>query len=336
MRLAQHLKAVADPQHQPAVAARRRSPTPSPARSARSPRRAGSRRRRSRRARRSRRRPSGRARRATAARRRPPAGRRPARRPRRSEPGNWRTPNFICASAARRRGADLVVLDERVGEQLLAHRLELGRVLDVELDQPPDVHVRHAREAERRQRALDGLPWGSRMPAFGRISTRAPLHRSRRRPCGPASLEGLAGDQLVRLDVARAGARDDVLGDRRRRRPLVPAAVPRPSRARTACRSSAAPARPRSRPRASSARSRASAPRRPGPPARPIVLVQAQLELRVGQDHAALARVLGGERVQLDRHVAHALHQRPVADQLGRALEVDRLVVARPRPSCSA
>ena len=32
--------------------------------------------------------------------------------------------------------------------------------------------------------------------------------------------------------------------------------------------------------------------------------VEAELELRVGEDHAALAGVLGGERVELDRDVA--------------------------------
>ena len=36
-----------------------------------------------------------------------------------------------------------------------AHRVELRRVLDVELDEPADVDVRDALEAERRQRALD-------------------------------------------------------------------------------------------------------------------------------------------------------------------------------------
>ena len=58
------------------------------------------------------------------------------------------------------------------------------------------------------------------------------------------------------------------------------------------------------------------------------LVVQAELELRVGEDHAALARVLGGERVQLDRHLAHLLHQLAVADEFGGLLEVDRLVVA--------
>ena len=56
--------------------------------------------------------------------------------------------------------------------------------------------------------------------------------------------------------------------------------------------------------------------------------VEAELELGVGEDDPALARVLGGVLVQRERDVAHALGQRPVADQLDRALEVDRLVVA--------
>src|SRR5207244_2657775 len=60
-------------------------------------------------------------------------------------------------------------------------------------------------------------------------------------------------------------------------------------------------------------------------------LIEPELELRVRQDHAALARVLGREGVQLDRAVARLLHQRAVADQLARALEVDRLVMALQR-----
>src|ERR1039458_7511944 len=82
-------------------------------------------------------------------------------------------------------------------------------------------------------------PWGSRMPALGRISTRA-LTRSapvssrrsigalarraggRVRPIQPR-LERLARDPLVRLDVARARARDHGVGGRRGGRALVPA-----------------------------------------------------------------------------------------------------------------
>src|SRR5437763_4378833 len=101
-------------------------------------------------------------------------------------PGKRRTPNFIWTADNRRssassglalapprlrpcfldllgsrpsrsRGQDLVVLDQRVREQLLAHLRQPSRVVDVELDQAPDVHVRHALEAQRRQRPLDRL-----------------------------------------------------------------------------------------------------------------------------------------------------------------------------------
>src|SRR3954471_17913410 len=69
-------------------------------------------------------------------------------------PGKRRTPNF---TSRRREQLDLVVLDERIGEQLVAHPLELRGILDVELDDPADVNVARAAEAERRQRALDRL-----------------------------------------------------------------------------------------------------------------------------------------------------------------------------------
>jgi hypothetical protein len=54
----------------------------------------------------------------------------------------------------------LVVLDQRVGQQALAHLRHLRGILHVELDQPADVDVRDAVEAERGERALDGLPLG--------------------------------------------------------------------------------------------------------------------------------------------------------------------------------
>ena len=60
-------------------------------------------------------------------------------------------------------------------------------------------------------------------------------------------------------------------------------------------------------------------------------MVQAELELRVGEDHPALARVRGGERVQLDGRLPRALHQLPVPDELDGALEIDRLVVSHVR-----
>ena len=50
----------------------------------------------------------------------------------------------------------------------------------------------------------------------------------------------------------------------------------------------------------------------------------------------ALARVVGDRGVDGERHVAQPLGQLAGADELGRAVEVDRLVVARPRPSSRA
>jgi hypothetical protein len=52
---------------------------------------------------------------------------------------------------------DLVVLDQGIGEQLLAELAELLRIVGLELDHPPDVDVADALEAERRQRPLDRL-----------------------------------------------------------------------------------------------------------------------------------------------------------------------------------
>ena len=53
----------------------------------------------------------------------------------------------------------------------------------------------------------------------------------------------------------------------------------------------------------------------------------AELELRVGDDDPALGGVVAGVLVELEGHPAQLLHQRPVADDLGGALEVDVLVV---------
>src|SRR3954447_8497940 len=64
------------------------------------------------------------------------------------EPGNCSTPNLAD-------NLDLVVLDERIGQELLAQRLELPLLGDVQLDEAPDVYVLDALEAERRERPLD-------------------------------------------------------------------------------------------------------------------------------------------------------------------------------------
>src|SRR2546423_10958048 len=65
------------------------------------------------------------------------------------EPGKRTTPNFTTGPSVRpadvRTGPlpdDLVVLDQRVSQQPLAHLLHARRVLDVEFDEPPDVYVR--------------------------------------------------------------------------------------------------------------------------------------------------------------------------------------------------
>src|SRR3954453_15567334 len=52
---------------------------------------------------------------------------------------------------------DLVVLDQRVRQQLLAHLVELGYVLHVQLHEAPDVDMTHALEAQGGKRPLDGL-----------------------------------------------------------------------------------------------------------------------------------------------------------------------------------
>jgi hypothetical protein len=53
---------------------------------------------------------------------------------------------------------NFVVLDQGVGEQLLAELAEPLRVLGLELDHPPDMDVLDSLESERRQRPLNRLP----------------------------------------------------------------------------------------------------------------------------------------------------------------------------------
>ena len=58
------------------------------------------------------------------------------------------------------------------------------------------------------------------------------------------------------------------------------------------------------------------------------VRVQPELELRVGEDDAALARVLGDLRVHGHRHVAHRARPARASPTSRPSLDVDRLVVA--------
>src|SRR4051794_10979920 len=55
---------------------------------------------------------------------------------------------------------DLVVLDQRIGQQRPAHLVQTRGILDLQLDQPADAHVVHALKAEGGQCALDRLALG--------------------------------------------------------------------------------------------------------------------------------------------------------------------------------
>src|SRR4051812_14586729 len=73
------------------------------------------------------------------------------------DPGKRTTPAFIgpLRPSTGPPVQDLVVLDERIRQQTPAHRVQGRRVVDVELDQTPDVHVGDAAESEGGQGALD-------------------------------------------------------------------------------------------------------------------------------------------------------------------------------------
>ena len=227
------------------------------------------------------------------------------------EPGKRTTPNLIARH-------HLVVLDQRVGQQPLAHRRHLGRVLHVELDQPAHVHVATPSKPSAGSAPSTVWPTGSRIPSFGLISTRA-----LKRALQPGR-EGLAGDALVGLDVERAGALDHVVRELRRGRRLVPAGGARPVahvllvEARLPAARLVAVGRPEAR-RVGRQDLVAEHDRAVG--------AAAELELGVGEDDPALARVLGAAPVDRDRQPAQLLQQLAVADDLGGAVEVDVLVV---------
>src|SRR3954467_15501755 len=166
-------------------------------------------------------------------------------------------------------------------------------------------------------------PCGSRMPSFGRIKTRART-LSRPAPVEPG-LERLARDPLVRLAIERARALDHVVGQRGRRRRLVPAGARGPvahvllvERGLRAARRVAVGG-----PEAGGVRRQYFVadhdPARFG--------VAPELELGVGEDDAAPARVVGGELVEGDRAPPQLLERAAVTEHLGGAVEVDVLVV---------
>src|SRR4051794_24651383 len=81
------------------------------------------------------------------------------------EPGKRTTPNRMPPTIAVL--PDLVVLDQRVGEQRLAHLGQAVGVVHLELDQPPDPHVADALEPQGGQGALHRLALGIEDPGLG-------------------------------------------------------------------------------------------------------------------------------------------------------------------------
>src|SRR5215211_9251251 len=84
--------------------------------------------------------------------------------------------------------------------------------------------------ASRRPRALVCCSHTSRPASLSCLATRAP---GRTRPWNPSSasrsaVEAATGDPLVGLDVLRAGVDDDVVGQLRRRRAVVPPGLVEP------------------------------------------------------------------------------------------------------------
>jgi hypothetical protein len=65
------------------------------------------------------------------------------------------------------RPLNLEVLDQGIGEQALAHLRHTRGIVDVELDEPADVHVRDALEAERGKGSFDGLALRIQDPGLG-------------------------------------------------------------------------------------------------------------------------------------------------------------------------
>ena len=149
-----------------------------------------------------------------------PRGRRAARRRSSHEPGNWMTPNFIEA-----RPADRSRSPRRAGWRAAARTSPAAAPGPRRRARPA---ARCARCARRRSRAPAAParppgPAGRGSPPSGRIRTRA-LTRHALQP----GRERLAGELLVGGHVALARGGDDVVGDRRRRRRLVPAGAGRP------------------------------------------------------------------------------------------------------------
>ncbi len=156
----------------------------------------------------------GRGRRARAARRRRSAGRRAARRPRRRSRGSGRrrTSRRLLRRSRSPRSADSPG-DARTSPEALPASSTSNSI------RRPTCTFRTPSKPSAGSARSTACPCGSRMPSFGPNQHPRPHCEERSSQFG----EGLTGDALVGLDVARAGALDDVVGQRRRRRALVPA-----------------------------------------------------------------------------------------------------------------
>src|SRR3954470_23104323 len=227
------------------------------------------------------------------------------------EPGNWTTPYFTSESRSpRSRDSSAGVrtwrppaTDRRRRARPSGRRARCARLRTPAPGAP----------APRPGPADPGSrPWAGSGPA-----------PSRSRPLQPGR-ERLAGEPLVRGHVALARLRHHVVGDRRRGRRLVPAGAGRPVahvlliEARLPAPDRVLVGRPEAR-RVGGAHLVAEHELAIG--------IEPELELRVREDDPALARVVSHRAVDSQRNLAQPLAQLARAGQLGRLIEVDRLVV---------
>src|SRR5260221_198156 len=225
------------------------------------------------------------------------------------EPGNWTTPQSI-----RRRRCSLSRSPRSTGWRAASRRAPA-----TSLDRRPP-----ARPCARLARVR---PPRSRAPA---TPARPPCPADRGSPPSagsgplPSPLEGALRNPLVGLDVLGARLLDHVGRQLGRRRLVVPTGGIGPVAHELLVEGRLRLARLVA----------VSGPEARGVGSEDLVAeddlgagVGAKLELGVGEDDPPLGRVLGAAPVDLGRDPTQLLHQRPVADDLSRPLEIDVLVV---------
>ena len=227
------------------------------------------------------------------------------------EPGNWTTPNFTRSRSPPRAGWPAAARTWRGSCAGSSTSSSTSR---------PTCTLRTPSNPSAGSARSTACPCGSRIPALGRIRTRA-LTPTALQP----ARERLAGELLVGGHVALARRGHDVVGDRRRRRGLVPARAGGPVahvllvERRLAVPDLVLVGGPEAR-RVGRADLVAEREHAGG--------VEPELELRVGQDHAARPGVLGDRLVDGDRDVAQPPGELVGAHELRGPGQVDRLVVA--------